>query len=166
MKSYFASESHGQERERSLDYICGMAAYPDKGSEFDSKIGCRKYGLRIPKLGNLIFSYLVVVFERSGYDVLILEDDERIVGSNAFQIHEKKGTLEAFSVKVDEAYRERGLARQMHEKLIERARQRGIGMLRIGAGGHEFDKRLHKNFSSRESELGIKSLPDYWVKVL
>ena len=147
---------------RTHNYIFPTIAYPDKNSEFDRKIGAKKYILRIPLLNQFALYAGMKILKRLGYNLLMLESDKEIRGHTAFQVH---GDSEAhvFSVKVDETYQGRGLATYMQNQLIEALRPKGIERIRFGAGGHKAMDRIHEKMRER-SDVEVQD--NNWVRLL
>ncbi len=100
-----------------------------------------------------------------GYDALILRENDKGIGHNAFQIH-NDNTLHIFSMGVLESYKGKGLATKMQLDTINIARERGINSIRIGGGGSEEVKGLCEKLSSMSQELKITPRPDYWFDIL
>ncbi|MCK5107268.1 MAG: hypothetical protein KAQ83_00920 [Nanoarchaeota archaeon] len=97
IESHLLTEKSGKELARANNYLRRWIAYPDKGSDFDKKQGCLKYTLRIPLIGQVIVPLAIKWLEKKGYDGLFLEENQNIIGHNAFQVH-SDNSLHVFSI--------------------------------------------------------------------
>ena len=156
--------SNSMQKKKTAAYLIGKMAYPDKGSGFDRSIGVGKYIFRTPILNRLILSAAAWYFPKKGYDALLLELDDCIIGHAGFQVHQDN-SLHIFSIEMHADHTGMGLARFMVERLLEAARQKGIHAMRIGGGRNEATNRIHANFSERETELGIAAKEGNWLEI-
>lgn len=163
--TYLAYEAERALQKPAEAYLMRFLGHPDRDSEFYRSIGVARYLFRMPFLRRGAMTIGKKYLKRRGYDALMARQDDEIIGFLAFQIHDDN-TLHTFSTYVDERHRGRGLAREMHEELIEISRAKGIEKMRFGAGGHELGGRIHQNFSEREDELGIEAQEEFWIKIL
>ena len=162
--TFLFSESKDAQRRNAKRYVSGKLGYPDEGSEFDKELGKAKHLFRIPGVNGIITSAGLWYLQRQGYDSLMLDLTEEIIGHTAFQVHQDN-SLHVFSVEVLPQHQGEGLARYMIEETLKEARKKGIERMRIGGGGHASTNRIHANFSQREEELKISAQDENWVNL-
>lgn len=166
--TFLYSESSGDDKKAALTYLTNIIAYPDIGSEFDKKVGLTKYIFRIPAVNVLVSEKLIGVLHEKGYDTLFLDynglSPRKIIGHTAFQIHPNDNTLHVFSVRVDEQYRNEGLAVYMGERIVDVAYKQHIDRVRLGAGGHKCMERIIANIA-KKSSFNVESQSDNWLKL-
>jgi len=163
--TFLYSESVEHQRKRTQTYISRRLGHPDDGSNFGRVLGKSKYLFRIPGINRVITPVGLWYLQRNGYDMLMLDLVEQIIGYTAFQIH-KDDSLHMFSAEVLPEYQGKGLARHMVEKILNEARKKEIQRMRIGRGNHEAANRIYNNFAERSDELRIVAHESNWIDIL
>ena len=116
--THLYTETQGKERREAFDYLLGKIAHPDKGSEFEKKLGKARFFFRMPGIGRLAARVGMWYLQRQEYDVFLLESDNKVIGHTGFQSHPNGWHI--FSVEVDSDYRGKGLAQLMIEDFIKK----------------------------------------------
>ena len=163
--TFIYSGSVADQHRRAKEYVSGKLGYPDEGSNFEKELGAMKHLFRIPGVNGLITSAGLWYLQRQGYDALMMELGEEIIGHTAFQIH-RDDSLHVFSVEVNPDYRGQGLAQYMVEEVLDEARHREMQRMRIGGGKHAATNHIHQNFSDRAEELRILAHEGNWIDIL
>ncbi|GEM_PF-5213119 len=163
--TFLYSASSGNQWAMGTNYVGGVLAHPDKGSEFEMKMGNLKHIFRIPGLRELITPTAFEDLNSKGYDILLIELNSQIIGHTAYHVHEDN-SLHIFSVKVNPHHQKRGLARYMVEQVLNQSRKENIPAIRVGGGKSEEMNRIHANFAKRSDELKIEALEGNWIKLL
>ncbi len=145
------SASRGKTRSKAREYLVHRLAYPDDVSEFGQKTKVLKYLFRAPVVSNALASVAMRYLQGKGYDVIMMHENDSIIGHVAFQVHQDN-TLHVFSVEVNPEYREKGCATWLLEQTIHEARKRDIERVRIGAGSKEAITRAYNRLGSEEKE--------------
>ncbi|MBS3145127.1 GNAT family N-acetyltransferase [Candidatus Woesearchaeota archaeon] len=162
MQTYLLSEAEKEERNQACEYVAQFIGHPDEGSEFGKKLRFLKYAFRIPRVGKQLVTLAMPMFEKRGYDALMLRCTRGVIGLTAFQVHNEHD-LHVFSVKVNPAYQNNGLAFRMQTELIEKARTRGMRRIRLSAGGHEVLRRIYEKID--EEKQKVKKVDGYWLEL-
>ena len=138
---------------KELKYLAKKLGRPDKGSEFEQKLGNKKYLFRIPIARINLTKQALKGLEKQGYDVLFLKQNKKIRGHTATQYH-PDNTLHIFSVYVEPKLRGKGLAYDMLENILIDSFDKypGVERIRLGKGGHDsmqaIQKKLCDNYPS------------------
>ena len=133
IESHLLTEKSGKELARANNYLRRWIAYPDKGSDFDKKQGCLKYILRIPLISQAAVPLAIKWLKNKGYDGLFLENNQDIIGHNAFQVH-PDNSLHVFSIYISPNYRRQGLALQSCVSVADNAFEKGIEKIVVSKG--------------------------------
>ncbi|MBD3361436.1 GNAT family N-acetyltransferase [Candidatus Woesearchaeota archaeon] len=162
---YLGMETNRILERRIKQYLLEKIAYAEKGSKFEKEIGILKYLFRTGFISQLITHAGLEALKRRGYDVLMLELGKEIAGYTAFQIH-ADNSLHIFSVEVEPEYQGQGLAKNMIEEVLNKAKMKKISRIRLGAGGHEATNKLYFHLAKRSTELNITAESGNWINIL
>lgn len=165
-KKFLYSESRSEQRTPAISYLSERLGHPDSGSDFDKTLGYAKYLFRVPVMNETLTKAGIWCLQRMGYDALLLEYFDEIIGHTAFQVH-KDNSLHIFSVEVLPQYQNRDLACVMVEEVVKRAREKKIAKVRIGGGGNKaINHILKEKLGKRANDLGIIVREHNWVDIV
>ncbi|MBI2112405.1 GNAT family N-acetyltransferase [Candidatus Woesearchaeota archaeon] len=162
---FFYSTTTPDLRQEARIYLSRKLGHPDKGSNFELELGPMKYFFRVPVVSSVAAYFGTAYLRRQGYDALLLQLAQRIIGHTAFQVH-NDNSLHVFSIEVDEGYRGHGLATLMAGEVLEEARSRRINRVRVGGGRNEATNRIHDDLSERAEELRIHPEGGNWINII
>jgi len=135
------------------DYAVWWARHPERGGAFE----VRTRGLRL--LPDAIVLRLLFAL---GYDGLVYERGERIVGHLFFQRH--GATLHAFSTAVDETTAVAGASVVMMLDFVAyAAAQPWVTRVRVGRAGNNTTRRLRDRVRPHADALGWRVADDGWI---
>lgn len=162
---YLLSDTYKNKKKKAKEYITTRIAYSTPGSNFDHSVGRLKYLFRIPGVNGVITATGIWYLLGKGYDALLLDMQDKIIGHTAYQIH-PDNSLHIFSVEIDQGYRTQGLAQLMVEETLNIARAKGMQKMRIGGGNNEATNRIHARFAENAEDLGVIVREANWVDIL
>lgn len=167
-ETYLFSEIYGGQRKYARDYLVDKLANPDEGSDFERQLGLLKYVFKVPVINSNVAEIGIRQMQKKGYDVLLMDyqdtDENIIAGHSAFQIH-PDNSMHVFSLEVNPDYRRMGLGKHMLEDILDKAREKEIEHVRIGTGKVDAIAKVHRDFASREDELGVYAEGNGWFRL-
>ena len=162
---YLYSEIQKSKRRKIQGYLIKKLGWPEKGSNFERKLGLLKHLFRIPIINQLLAGIGIRYLQNQGYDVLLLDLNGQIIGHTGFQA-DKNNFLHIFSIEVKREYQRKGLAKYMQEQIFIKARNKGIRKIRIGGGGDKIANKIQQSFAPKQKELRIIVQKQNWIEIL
>ncbi|MEK6839343.1 MAG: hypothetical protein AABX72_00205, partial [Nanoarchaeota archaeon] len=86
--TFLYSASTFSQQEDAKKYLSQRLGHPDEGSQFDRHLGTLKHLFRIPYLGKTFTTAGLYCLMQQGYDALLLQLHQELIGHTAFQVHE------------------------------------------------------------------------------
>ncbi len=167
---FIYSKSNEEQHKKGVLYFSKKLGYPDEGSEFEKKLGIIKHLFKVPIINKFIISKGLEHLQKQGYDALLLQLKEEVIGHTAYQIHNNDNSLHIFSVEINPNYRGQDLAKYMIINVLNEARYKKIEDVRLGAGNHPTINYIYEYLIKKKSEeLGIfksnKNNEKNWLKI-